>query len=505
MIFEIVKKEKYFLLILLAVSLFVRALTFQFYLGKNENYWQVDSGAYHKISESISDGDGYTVNGESNFYRLPGYPIFLSIYYKIFGPDTKNVLWIQILFASLIPILIFLLSIVLFPRFLLLAKVVSFYSAFHLGLVLYSGFFMTESLFIFFFLLFSILYFSSFHWFFCRRHYFKYQDLQKMNPFLFCASDMCTGPSFIALEEKEQNLYEKRIKSFECKKIFFAGIFLGLASLVRPVGHYMIILPILLLFFSSDIWKNKIKKSLFLFFGWIIIVFGWLLRNWLLTGYIFFHTLPGGHFLYFSAARIVTHTQNLSYVDAKKHLSNELGKIVEQKEESSGRKLNEIELCNVRQDLAVKYFKEYPFLAIKNWMTDIMRTSLSLYSSELVYLYNERKEFDYFSKDRGLWSLFERYLFPKVDSFILKTIIFLEIIFYLLILIGFFGAFIQSIFNKYYLCSFLKVLPFMFFFIFIGLSGGYSRMRLPVEPFLIIFSFSFWIPFFKKNIYDKIV
>ncbi|MBD3231382.1 hypothetical protein GF322_01835 [Candidatus Dependentiae bacterium] len=495
---EIAKKEKKFLFILLIVSFIIRALVFNFYLNRNKNYWQVDSNAYHKIAINIAQNKGYVTNGQYNFYRVPGYPLFLSLFYKIFDMAINKALWFQLILASLIPILIFLLSLVLFPKLLLLAKIASIYSAFHLGLILYSGFFMTESLFIFLFLIFSILYFSSFHLFFCRRHYFSYQDLEKMNPFLYCSSEICTGPSFIALEKEQEVKYEKKIKYNECKKIFLAGIFLGMTSLVRPVGHYMIILPIILLFFSSDILKIKIKKIVFLFSGWLFIVFWWLLRNWMLTGYIFFHTLPGGHFLYFSAARIVTHTQNLSYEDSKKYLQNQLDQIVQNQEQKLNRKLNEIELCNIRQDLAIKYFKNYPILAIKNWITDILRTSLSLYSAEIVYLYNNRKEFDYFNKNRNLWSLFERYLLPKVDSVFLRLIIWVEILLFMFILVGFFGFIILAIFKRYYLCSFLKVIPFIWFFIFIGLSGGYSRMRLPIEPFLIIFSFSFWANLFKR-------
>ena len=163
---KILGKQKYFLVGLFLFSFLIRALVFQCYLSKQKNYWQVDSNTYHHIAVSLAGGQGISVHDQPNFYRLPGYSVFLALYYKLFGVDTKNVLWLQVFLASFIPLLIFFLSLVLFPSCLVLAKIASFYSAIHLGLVLYSGFFMTESLFLIFLLLFSILFFASNHLFF---------------------------------------------------------------------------------------------------------------------------------------------------------------------------------------------------------------------------------------------------------------------------------------------------------------------------------------------------
>jgi len=152
-----------------------------------------------------------------------------------------------------------------------------------------------------------------------------------------------------------------------------------------------------------------------------------------------------------------------------------------------------------------------PFLTLKYWFTDMMRTSLSLYSAEILYLESGRQEFDYFNKDRPTGSMFQRYLFPQTNKLWLKLLIWFEILLYLLTLIGLCAGalkiIIQSIKNwtdenKKLLCAWTASVPFMTLFIFIALAGGYARMRLPIEPFLIIFSLSFWIPLlanFKNN------
>ncbi|MFH1643551.1 MAG: hypothetical protein ABIA74_00015 [bacterium] len=449
-----------FLIVLFIFSFLVRAIVFHFFLSKNENFWQVDSVTYHQVAVGINNGYGIAhAKDTPTFYRLPGYPLFLSFFYKILGPVKTVVLWVQIFLAALIPILIFYLSLSLFPANLLLAKVSSIYTAIHLGFVLYSGFFMSESLFIFLFLLFTIFFFKK-------------------------------------------------------KPLFFiSGIFLGCASLVRPVGQYFIILSIILILMFSGFGFKKFRSSLLLFLGWLIPVSFWLIRNFILLGHLFFHTLPGGHFLYLSAARVAMHEKNCDYWQVRQYLKEESDELIKLKELELSRSLNEIEHCNVLEGLALKYFKKYPIRAVKNWLTDIMRTTLSLYSSELIYLDNNRKEIDYFNKNRTIWDMFRRYLFPETTNGLIKIILFLEIIFSFFILLGFVLGIFKILFMIFMyvfglqkltqlqlnnIRIWLKVVPFIVLFIVLALSGGYARMRLPAEPFLIILSFSFWMGCFEK-------
>ena len=162
------KQNKKFLIILLCFSFLIRAILFQFFLSKNENYWTADSQPYNEVAVQIAQGNGIVIENQvASFYRLPGYPAILSVGYKLFNFDIKKTLWLQIFFACLIPILIFCLSLALFPQNILLARVSSIYSAIHLGFVVFSGLLMSETFFVLFFLLFCLLFFSSFNLFFC--------------------------------------------------------------------------------------------------------------------------------------------------------------------------------------------------------------------------------------------------------------------------------------------------------------------------------------------------
>ncbi|MCK4265295.1 hypothetical protein KAW80_02975 [Candidatus Babeliales bacterium] len=529
----IIKKEKKFLFLLFFVSFVIRAAVFHFYLSKNQRFWQIDSDMYHQLAVSLSKGKGVVLEGgQPNFYRLPGYSLFLVPFYNVFGvkylnnvgPDQKGVfiaLWGQLCIAALIPLLIFFLSLTLFPS-ILLAKIASLWSVFHLGFVLYSGFFMTESLFILFFLLFAILFLSNIHLFFCPVKY-ALNKLKKIsikgrkgnffNIYIrgFCMEPGCESQDFLNLFEEDIKVrggYSLSLSEVPSPGLFAAGLFLGIAGMIRPVGHYFLILSLLIILFSHGELRSKLKRGLTLFGGFIFPVLPWLIRNYVLLGYIFFHTLSGIHFLYLSAARVAMHTHNCSYWDAREILNKEAQKSIFNKEKALGRKLNEIEVCKEREKIAVKCFKQKPFIAFKNWATDILRTSLSLYSAELLYLDSGREEYDYFRKGRSVWSMFERYLFPQTTKWYLKIIVYLEILMFLFIILGFVFGIGKVIYNLFFykrasdyfiFCNWKRSILFIVLFIVVSLAGGYARMRLPAEAFLIILSLSFWISVLSKQ------
>lgn len=457
---SLIIQNKFFLFLLFVGSFLVRAGVFYSYLSQNNRYWQVDSKTYDLVAQSIVQGNGISqTDGSPHFYRLPGYSIFLAICYYFFGYDHQKALWIQIFLASSIPLLIFFLALVLFPAQLLIAKSAAVYSLFHLGLVLYSSFFMTESLFLFFFLFFLIFFLSVWE------PFFIYKEAIKKNFFRFFTA---------------------------------AGFFLGIASLIRPVGHYLVVFSLLLILLSNDRLRSKCTSATVFFVGWLIPVSGWLIRNFILTGYLFFHTLPGGHFLYLSAARVAMHAYDVSYQKAREFLHEQVECNMNDEEVRKGRPLHEIERCQVHEQLAIRYFKMRPLITLKNWLTDIVRATFSLYSAELLYLENERQEVDYFARDRNFWSMLDRYLFPRTSSIMLRIIVYGEIFCFFFMLLGCVLFLFQAVVDVIKKRNFknirvvFKTLPFITLFIVIALAGGYARMRLPIEPLLIILACASW-------------
>ncbi len=497
-------RDKIFALLLFVFSLCIRAGVYYCYLSHDHNYWQVDSQTYHRVAQNIADGKGIiNADGTSHFYRLPGYPLFIAFFYKLFGPHPERALWVQIFLASFIPLLIFLLSLTLFPTRLLLARCVGLYGAMHLGLVLYSGFFMTETLFIFFFLLFCLFFFARSE----RRPWAVRQKISVSSHVLWPLPEPATMSPSVA------HFYEKigDVRTYDAadliegdvvfKAMSCAGIFLGLASLVRPVGHYVVVVALLLLLFSSDTWRQKIRKARILGLAWVLPVSFWLIRNFLLTGHLFFHTLPGGHFLYLSAARVAAEVHDCSYQQARDRLHHKVDVMMQHEEKIKERPLHEIERCLQHEKLARHYFISYPCITLKYWLTDMFRTCFSLYSAELLYLDAGRKNIEYFAKDRTVSSWFARYLAPQTGNRLLIVVVYLEIMLFLLTLLGFaVGLLLLCTMPISDRCVWLYLMPLMALFITIALAGGYARMRLPLEPFLMILSGYFWTDWKEKTV-----
>ena len=91
----------------------MRGLFFVCFVNKNSNYFIcTDSAEYTAIAENLyKNFANKKIDGDYNFRRLPGYPMFLAVGYKIFGDaDIKKTLWAQVFLSCFIPILIFFLS-----------------------------------------------------------------------------------------------------------------------------------------------------------------------------------------------------------------------------------------------------------------------------------------------------------------------------------------------------------------------------------------------------------
>ncbi|MFA5074618.1 MAG: hypothetical protein WC436_00780 [Candidatus Babeliales bacterium] len=444
--------NKKFLIFIFIFSFLLRAAFFYCFLSKNNNCWVcVDSAEYIDISKNIYENKGILKSdGDFNFRRLPGYPIFLSLCYKICNKESINfALYIQILLSCFIPILIFFLTLILFPNNILLAKLAAIFSSINLGFILHSGLILSETLFILFFLLFLIFFYKYLE-FFCDKNNFK--------------------------------------------KIFLAGLFLGITSLIRPTGLYLLILSILILFLCANInFVNKLKNIFLFFISWLIPVLPWLLRNYLLTGFIFLHTLPGIHFLIYTAAFIDSDINKCEYFESKQKLLNKWQElIIKNKAENS-----DIKSCILAENLASEYIKKHPLSFIKHSCFQVLKTIFGLNSATLLFI--DSKKLPNYNSGTSIFDKIKRFLIPNLSNKIFLIFIYLEIIIYFFILFGF----ILFLFN--YLISFnlikyaflFKTVSFIILFLFLTLAYGVARLRLPVEPLIIILSFYYWLNKFK--------
>lgn len=432
-------EHKYFLIGIFFLSCLLRMLLFAGYTSHEDHAWLAfDSEQYELIARQIAAGDGISnQDGTPNFYRLPGYPLYLAGCYKIFNDHTHAALWLQVLLSSFIPLLIFFLSLTLLPSQLLIAQIASCVAAVHVGFMLYAGMLSTESLFLIFFLLFLICFYAG--------------------------------------------LQNASSRFFAC-----AGAFLGIASLIRPVGHYSIIiaLAVLLMFYH----KNTLSKAIPLTASWLIVISPWLIRNYLLAGTLFFHTLPGLHFLQYSAAAIEQARIGCDYFQARDNVFAVWHGQVAKQEQLLKRPVTEYERFAVAQNVAFYYMTHYPKLFFKHACTQIARTCGTLYSTLFLYVPAGTT----YGNDMTVWSKIKLYLFPRAVHSLLIPLIYWEMISYLLMLLGCVMFLAQAVLDRSLRWVLVKTLPFMAMFIVITLAYGCARLRFAVEPCMIVLAAYAW-------------
>jgi hypothetical protein len=445
---SVIKKEKYFLILLFLASLAVRVVFFSAYTRHHiaENL-VFDAEQYHHVALQIAHGNGITTkDGMPNFYRLPGYPLFLGACYVANNDNVEMTLWVQVILASIIPLLIWVLGMVMFPSVPLVACGASLLSVFHLGLVLYAGMLLSESFFLFFFLLFLILFFAAL-------------TVDRSSMWLMAS----------------------------------AGLILGLASLIRAIGPYVIALSFMLIVIFCATWRVRVRMMATLGSCWLLIVGVWLVRNFLLTGAIFFHTLPGLHFLQYSAVYTVMDHDDLDYFQAKKKVLAAWEKMIDDEERASGKKLSEYERYARAERLAFRILVAHPLNALKHACTHILRTCGTLNSTLLLYV----PRGTVYGKDASLWFKIKLYLTPRVLDPWLIPIIYWELVLSLFIVVGMMLVLVRALWDRYACRIAVMILPFVILFVGITLAYGCARLRLPVEPLLLLGAVYGWFGLFQ--------
>lgn len=430
-------------------ALLIRLIFYVFFLKDNPCVLLFDSKHYHDMALQLLNGCGFVTKfGEPYFYRLPGYPFFLAACYKITNLNIQFSLIIHIVIGSFIPFLIYYLSLMLFPKRRLIALSAALASCFHVGLIIFSGLILSDMTFLFLWVLFLLMFFYA---------------LQRQSTVLF----------------------------------FAGGFLLGLASLVRPVGGPLFLLAAGIIFFSTKkAFFINIKQALFLFLGWIGVVGWWLLRNFLLTGYLFFHTLSGPHFLNHSIAQMIMLKHDISYKQAQRRAYNDLDKLIVEAEVIKKGPLLEIEKVAVVEKFMLKTMILNPLITLRYVSQNLFKTCCSLYSSELLFI-DSHGQLPPYSSSRTLKDRLMRFVLPQVTNGFIRIVIWFEIIFLALQLIGFCLFLIKGFFLRRRLFFLISALLFMGYFVVISFACGYARLRLPLEPFLIIYSTSFWLELIK--------
>ena len=454
--------------LLFIISFLVRIIVFLFFIRPGEYYKQPDSNDYHHAAMSISFGRGMhrLDNNRPMFWRTPGYPLYLSWFYRFFGikkfafsensPAQIASIVVQIILSSLIPILVFFLALLL-TKSLAIAWITAWIIALHLGFILVSCYLLTEALGMIFIIPFFICFYKIF--------------------------DLATNWK---------------------KNIIFAAIFLGLHTWIRPMGQFLSVASvIIILLFDSVNWKIRIKKALLFLFIFFSIIAPWFIRNYNLTGKIFFCPMFGLYLNTFNAPKIIRETKGLPLkkaIDYQYGLANKKA-IREYKLARAAGKQLATELVHLK--VAMPVILQHPFLFLRDWMKEVAKSTFDLYSSQLVAIAKKTNHYD--PIEEFLTEKLTECLYKQKMSFLMRAVVYIELIFAILLWMGLLAGallfLLYPLIKKYNVSKIIKqhsllwlrIAPMISAFVVMTGGFGYARLRLPAEPLMIILSLTFWL------------
>lgn len=459
---------------LVLCSFVLRTLVMLFFVQPNMYYKQADSRDYHNCALGISLGTGmHRIDTKDPiFWRTPGYPWYLSFFYSWCGLKSaefeKNsaaqsmALWVQIFLASFIPLILFYLGYICTHN-IWISHALAWISVIHPGLVLASSFFLTEGLALIFFFLFLLFFFK------------------------------------LIFPQKDQKNWIDLLVAVGSLSIY---------TWMRPMGEFVGYFSALFLFFAS---VGSLKKRLFqtFLFGTLFFatLFPWYYRNYQLTNEWFFCPTIGTYLNVFNAPKILRRTTGKPLTECHKILGRQAGlAVMKERKKLAGTGLHVSN--NACKSVSMPICINHPWYFIYDWIVECLKTTFDLYSYQLVAMANDSYWYD----------PIEEYLPDKIADCLWKeripiasrVISWLEFISAILIWIGAAGSFwLYVIRCKKYGTQFVKLwlLSIAMGGLCIGMTGGfgYARLRLPVEPLLLILSLIFWhwLLYTKKDLHEK--
>jgi len=452
-IWSYVKQHKVFLGVLFIISLAIRLAFYYTYFCHGTYAWiPFDTREYFDVASQILHGHGISVASlEPNFYRLPGYPLFVALCQWLCGESLTWVAIIHIVLASLIPVLIFSLSLALFTYNVKIAKIASGIACMHMGFVIYANMFATESLCILFLLAFFILLLPMLSW-----------------------GTVQTGVTV------------------SYTRMFLAGVFLGGASLFRAIGHYVVVIAVVLLLFSLPSWRKRVVACGTCLLGWLCVVGPWLLRNFLLTGYLFFHTLPGTHFLHYWATPVCARVEHKTFTQAYDGLLEQKRQEITRRALAQGHALNAYEQSCVGEAVAFNYLRQHPVQALNHGLVQLIKTCIEPVGIHFIIVGAADDFYQKYASGSATEKL-QVLLFPHVQPSILRWFIYIELVSILLMLMGWVLLFVGSLCSARMRYALWRMIPFIILLIGVTVAFGSSRLRLPIEPLLIIGATAGWV------------
>ncbi|MBN1523559.1 MAG: glycosyltransferase family 39 protein [Spirochaetales bacterium] len=272
------------IIIVICISLLIKLFALILILtGDSSKIMLSDSPSYEEPAISLLDSGKFVESFENPdkpmFKRTPGYPGFIALVYFFFGQNRGAILVFQIILSVISILLLYRIllklgiqNIAVIAGILLAADTLQCY---------YSLVVLSESLFSFL-LLFSV----------------------------YFGVTLC-------LEQKNKK-----------KSAFLLGLFMALATLVRPISYYLVF-PIVIgmIIFHKQIsfrsWKELFLSTCFMLMPFFILVGGWQVRNNVIVGTFEYSGIKSKNMLLFRAAGVLAKKEHRTLSEVQKEFTEQ--------------------------------------------------------------------------------------------------------------------------------------------------------------------------------------
>lgn len=421
------KYKEIYILIFSALFLFLASSLNEYVRTNNfvDPFEDIDSKAYTHNAERLYKHGSFLLKQETSApYFSLGYPTFIAAIYKIFKPEKKYLIWVQILLTLLTCFLIYNISGFIFgPSSAVFAFV---FSALNVGFITFSNFILTETI-----LTFLLTYFL----------------------YLF------------VLFLHKRSLYY----------LFISGLILGGSIFIKPAAIYFIF-PVLLLilFFNSG---KKVKALLLFAASFYLPVVSYSVFNKISFGHFSVSTLANENLYFYFFPKVLACKNNTTIKFETEQLQTML----------TGSKLDRQSWDDIKQYFT-DTLKKDPILFAKVWGKNVFKTFVGLYSTNLKVLINNNLrggDISFFKTRGTALERINKYIISGIDHIYIKIIAYYEVVWsvlrYLLLLLGLIFLIKKRDFKYLFLFAF-----YIFYFAMITGHDGCARFRMMFEPAIII-------------------
>ncbi len=452
-----IKKVNRILLLIFLFALLLRVLFFLFLTPWNNSNLNnkimpmgTDQRGYHQLALVFQETGKIAFKPDltPTPLRTPLYPLFISAIYTLFGQMPWVVILFQNFFDSLTAIFLVSIFTSIFNNKTGIVSGILY--ALEPHIIFYANSYYSDTTFVFslvIFLFFFVKYFS------------------------------CSG---------------KKISN-----LFFAGLFLGIAVLIKPAATYLPLLVILLIIFNlRKTLLNGLKFSGIFLVSYMLIISPWLIRNYIIYGSFFLTNSGEYNLLAINITPMEIPKRNKPQHIVEKELRMEADSLMysegitphwNQKPKNYWDSLNlkfDYNKTKFWQKVAIKYIKENPYDFIRFYFLGIIHTLFNLNTTSIAENLNLIKTGNKLNlkTNLNLFELIKNFLIQKslAEIFIGISVLIYTLIVYLGFILGFLKSFKAS--NRFLIFS---CILFAIYFILIAGAGGLARFKMPAVPFYI--------------------